>query len=339
MVVAKRSNLLDIIKGLMIIFIIITHFRFAYPDDYMKYGFFYWVDMAVPVFMIITGYLIALSAKNINSLWQAYRAEIVIKKLLRFLIPWLPIAIVEVPILAVAKNYNCFEGLKQMLRGGYGPGAYYTPIMIQMIFLGPIIYYVVKKYDLIGFVLCFLATGAWEEISYSTGLEDGTYALIALRYISLFAFGCYIAIGKRDLNPLVLMIMFIVGIVWQTALNYIPLQPPFMNYAWARVNLYASFFVLPIMYVLIKKYSASSISIPILQEFGKASYNIFLVQMAFYGCGPAQAVYEYIGNGFMQLIICFVSCLIMGYVYYRLESPITKKVIKATCDCFEEKAI
>ena len=336
---AKRSNLLDIINGLMIIFIIITHFRFAYPDDYMKYGFFYWVDMAVPVFMIITGYLIALSAKNINSLWQAYRAEIVIKKLLRFLIPWLPIAIVEVPILAVAKNYNCFEGLKQMLRGGYGPGAYYTPIMIQMIFLGPIIYYVVKKYDLIGFVLCFLATGAWEAISYSTGLEDGTYALIALRYISLFAFGCYIAIGKRDLNPLVLMIMFIVGIVWQTALNYIPLQPPFMNYAWARVNLYASFFVLPIMYVLIKKYSASSISIPILQEFGKASYNIFLVQMAFYGCGPAQAVYEYIGNGFMQLIICFVSCLIMGYVYYRLESPITKKVIKATCDCFEEKAI
>ena len=117
MIVEKRSNFLDIIKGLMIIFIIITHFRFAYPDDYMKYGFFYWVDMAVPVFMIITGYLIALSMKNINSLWQAYRAEIVIKKLLRFLIPWLPIAIVEAPILVVAKNYNCFEILKQMLGG------------------------------------------------------------------------------------------------------------------------------------------------------------------------------------------------------------------------------
>ena len=89
--------------------------------------FFYWVDMAVPVFMIITGYLIALSAKNINSLWQAYRAEIVIKKLLRFLIPWLPIAIVEVPILAVAKNYNCFEVLKQMFGGGMDQ----VPIILQ----------------------------------------------------------------------------------------------------------------------------------------------------------------------------------------------------------------
>ena len=99
------------------------------------------------------------------------------------------------------------------------------------------------------------------------------------------------------------------------------------------------FFVLPIMYVLIKNYTASSISIPILQEFGKASYNIFLIQMAFYGRGPAQVVYKHIGNGFLQFIICFVSCLIMGYVYYRLESPITKKVIKATCDCFVEKII
>lgn len=46
---SKRSNLLDIIKGLMIVFIIITHFGFSYPDDYRKFGFFYWIDMAVPV--------------------------------------------------------------------------------------------------------------------------------------------------------------------------------------------------------------------------------------------------------------------------------------------------
>lgn len=69
----ERYNLLDIIKGIMILFIIITHFQFVYPDDYKKYGFFFWIDMAVPVFMVITGYLYALQyeKKNIESFEQA----------------------------------------------------------------------------------------------------------------------------------------------------------------------------------------------------------------------------------------------------------------------------
>lgn len=210
--------------------------------------------------------------------------------------------------------------------------------MIQMIFLGPVIYYVVKKFDLIGFLICFAATGMWEAISYGIGLSDNYYRLIAIRYISLFAFGCYILIGKKKLNVVVLAIMFVAGIVWQTLLNYVPLQPPFMNYAWARVNLYSSLFVLPIMYFVIKRYSNADISIPILQELGKASFNIFLVQMAFYGCGPALLVYKVVGNEILQFVICLVACSAIGYLYYRIEKPITKKIIKATGNCFSRKS-
>lgn len=86
----RRSNLLDIIKGLMIIFIIITHFRFVYLDDYLKYGFFFWIDMAVPVFMIITGYLYAMQFENkgIDTLEKAWSKEIIVPKVLRFVIPF-----------------------------------------------------------------------------------------------------------------------------------------------------------------------------------------------------------------------------------------------------------
>lgn len=82
----KRSNLLDIIKGVMIVFIIITHFKFVYPDDYQKYGFFFWIDMAVPVFMIITGYLYAMQFENkgIDTFEKAWSKEIIIPKVLRF---------------------------------------------------------------------------------------------------------------------------------------------------------------------------------------------------------------------------------------------------------------
>lgn len=336
----KRSNLLDIIKGLMILFIITTHFRFAYPEDYMKFGFFYWIDMAVPVFMIITGNLMAVNSEKRNiSIRQAYLPETLITKMMRFLIPFIPVVLIEVPILITVKSYGVYDVIKCIIEGGYGPGSYYTPIMIQMIFLGPLIHYIIKKYDVWGFVICYIITGVWEAISYSCGIGNNWYRLLAFRYISLFAFGCFIAIGKKKLNGVVLTVMFIIGVVWQTLLNYVPLQPPFMNNAWARVNLYSSLFVLPIMYILIKKYSESGINVPVLQELGKASYNIFLVQMLFYGCGPAQIIYKLVGNEIAQFGICILSCISIGYVYYRIENPITKIIVEKIHIYFGRKSI
>lgn len=116
----KRFDLLDNIKGLMIFFIIITHFRFTYPEDYLRYGFFYWVDMAVPVFMIITGYLNAISLEKNESVRQAYMPERIIKKLLRFLIPWVPVVLVEIPILVIVKNLSTIDIVTTIIGGGTG---------------------------------------------------------------------------------------------------------------------------------------------------------------------------------------------------------------------------
>ena len=117
--VTKRSNLLDIIKGLMIIFIIVTHFHFRYPEDYQRFGFFFWIDMAVPVFMIITGYLTAISfdKKKISSVKEALSLEIVIPKLLRFCIPFIIVYLAEV--LLFPENRSSFEQvLSTFLWGG-----------------------------------------------------------------------------------------------------------------------------------------------------------------------------------------------------------------------------
>lgn len=216
--------------------------------------------------------------------------------------------------------------------GGYGPGAYYTPIMIQMILIGPVIYLVIKKMDGYGFLLCFAVTGCWETISYCVGISDYAYKLISFRYISLFSFGVYIAIGKKRLNMVLLATLFFAGIIWQTLLNYVPLHPLFMNYAWARVNLYSSLFVLPVMYFIIKKYGGVCIHVPLLQAFGKASFNIFLFQMLFYGCGPAQILYRFVNNEFLQLVLCVTCCLAFGYTFYIIETPITKKIVKSIKD-------
>lgn len=208
--------------------------------------------------------------------------------------------------------------------------------MIQIILIGPLIYYIIKRMDVYGFIVCFIVTGCWEAVLYCVGVSDYIYKLLAIRYVSLFAFGVLIAIGKK-INGFALVMMFIIGIVWQTLLNYVPLQPLFMNNAWARVNLYSSLFVLPPMYIVIKKYSSTVMNVPLLQELGKASFNIFLFQMVFYGCGPAQIVYKLVDNAVFQFVVCMLTCTLFGYLYYRIENPITKKIVKTINSFFEFK--
>ena len=51
----------------------------------------FWIDMAVPMFMVISGYVNAKSfeIKNIRCLEDAYQKSLLITKLIRFLVPFL----------------------------------------------------------------------------------------------------------------------------------------------------------------------------------------------------------------------------------------------------------
>lgn len=40
----NRCSLIDIIKEFMILFIIITHYKWNHPSDYLKYGFVFYID-------------------------------------------------------------------------------------------------------------------------------------------------------------------------------------------------------------------------------------------------------------------------------------------------------
>ena len=63
----------------------------------------------------------------------------------------------------------------------------------------------------------------------------------------------------------------------------------------------------------------------VLELLGKASYNIFLVQM-FYYCYVANVVYSVIHNRMLQLIINICICVLGGIIFYVIEVPITEKI-------------
>lgn len=326
--IKERLVFFDILKGIMILFIIITHFHWEYPRDYLKYGFVFYIDMAVPIFMIITGYFAALSLKrkDIKTLSEAWACNITIPKMIRFVSPLCMALIIETMILGYYVSY--FSVVLLFFRGGQGPGAYYTPVLMQLIFLTPIIYFIVKKFEFFGVILCFLITAFYECVQYSWKMSDDVYALVAFRYISLISFGCYIALEKRKLNNIFLLILFVIGIIWQICLNYLPLHPAFMNYPWCRINYLSSVFILPIIYFLINKFKNMEKSITCIQKIGEASYNIYLVQMIVYATFISEKIYTYIDGKFYQLIFLIVLCTTVGYVFYKIEHRITGKILQ-----------
>ena len=64
-----------------------------------------------------------------------------------------------------------------------------------------------------------------------------------------------------------------------------------------------------------------------LELFGKASFNIFLVQMIYY-LVASKFLYPRIENVIVILIINLLVCLSVGVIFYKIETPITQKVIK-----------
>jgi succinate dehydrogenase/fumarate reductase-like Fe-S protein len=56
----KRNHFVDISKGLAIIMVTVTHYSWESAER-LQFYFPYWISMAVPIFMIVTGVMSAAS--------------------------------------------------------------------------------------------------------------------------------------------------------------------------------------------------------------------------------------------------------------------------------------
>lgn len=76
-----RYFCLDIFKGVLIVFVIINHSGIS-DEKCLKLLFPFWVYMAVPFFMTISGYVSALSFKKNNIIYikEGYKLKTIAKK-------------------------------------------------------------------------------------------------------------------------------------------------------------------------------------------------------------------------------------------------------------------
>jgi len=321
----QRDNILDFIRGICVLFVIITHFEYSF-DAYHKLLFPFWIDIAVPGFMFISGYVRSNSYKNrdIDLLKQAYDIKLLIKNILRLTIPFLFIFILE-EIIIFSKQaiqpakYYIYTLIIDFLEGGHGPGSYYYPVMIQFIFIFPLLYFLIKRYKQKGLFISFVLNILYELIKYLINLNFSIYRLLVFRYIFIISYGIYLGLNKKnDIKKPLRLISFILGLVFIIYNEYIGLDNSFINY-YPNTSLIACLYFAEILSILIENLKFKN---KFLELLGKASYNIFLVQMFYY---------KYISIDLSKtflFVLSFIICLCFGLLFYYLEKRFLKLKIK-----------
>lgn len=116
-----RNSTVDVLKGVCIVFVLITHYRWSNVMR-TRLLFPYWIDMSVPIFMFISGYVGSLSniRHKIDGLTDSYTLNNIMRKGIRYTIPFLITFLVEETLfwLDPQTKYSLFEIVMHFLSGG-----------------------------------------------------------------------------------------------------------------------------------------------------------------------------------------------------------------------------
>ena len=321
----NRNHFIDVLKGICIIIVVFTHVSWT-DAQRLKLLFPFWIDMAVPFFMLVSGYVYTKSfQKNgIETLDSAYNKKYLLKNFIRYTIPYFVAFTIDfcVQVILFIRNPTGIKGffvheIALFLEGGNGPGSYYYPAMIQIMFLFPIIYVLVKQYNWKGVLIVAFATFFFEVLKFPYMENEGQYRLLLFRYFMLIAFGSYFAMNKMNRKHWILLF---VGFCFIILFRYTNYKPKIFKW-WTGTSMFPVLFIVPIFGLLVEK----NIRFAPLEKVGKASYNIFLTQMVYF-CYLYGKIKEIFANVYLNALASIVICVIIGIVFYEIENRITKKV-------------
>ena len=332
--VGTRKRNIDFLKGILALFIITLHFDF--PEFSIARKLFpVSVEMAVPMFLFISGYLGTLSfnKNGIDSFFAAYSHKFWFPKIKRIVFPFVLFFVAEQILFRVWKFYtvDIFEYgvlalLFDFLTGGKGQGSYYFPIMLQYVFVFPVIFFVIKKNGFKGLCGVFGINLLFEVLKQAYGMPEYEYRLLIFRYLYVIAAGCFAAFecdSKGDAlytikkKPLVSTISFFLGLGFICLFCYTNYRPKIIT-LWASTSVLCCLYIVPLMSAYVKKVSIRFAPIELL---GKASWHIFLFQMLYYVYYYSVASHP-IDNLVLRYIGSVLICISGGVLFYFFEKGI-----------------
>lgn len=334
-----RLFAVDYLKAIATVLVIATHTLSR--DQNLAIGGPFWINMAVPIFMIISGFTYSMSAnnKNISTLKEYFSWKIISPKLSRLLFPYIVVIALEtilfmviffkLPFASEMVPKSFIALFMGYITGGWGPGSYYVPILIQLLILFPVMFLVFKKSPVIAVTLSFMLHLCFDILSNTLPISNGLYRLSILRYLVFIVMGIILYNYKDKLivKKHFIILLSIFSMSYIAIVNYCGYTPIIFS-KWMRTSMPTVFWAfglttLGMTYLEKKNQSWFTNTVNLV---GKSSYHIFLVQMVCFKFGLKYFSRLLHTNILFQCILNIFFCCVFGIIFYYFESSLKKRI-------------
>lgn len=340
----KRLIVTDVLKALAIIFVILTHV--AYPDGFNKKIYTYSVYEAVAIFMVITGIHYTMSyerlkSANENENLEWYRNSVFTKKITRILVPYTIAFFATLYVLCGYghQKFILINWIKYYLKGGVGPGGYFTSQIIQIIIIFPFIYKIVDRFKVLGSIwIGVVFSIAYEYFVKYFGISQEFYRLCCFRQVFLIILGAvFIKYYKELKDTSIPCIIFIVGFIYITATSYFGYKDPIIT-SWNGGSFMGGMYAAGIVFACLilndrlALFAESNFIFKGISFVGKASLQIFLFQQFWFVTGFEKVLLSKLRYRYLiptEVIVCvicgilfYVLCNMLYEAYYKIKDRV-----------------
>lgn len=249
-----RILIIDWMKAVCIILVIFNHSGLF--DRTTNVFFLLIIDIAVPVFMILSGYTFAYKY-NKNSIKEMFDGRDLLRRFLRFTIPMLMTFAVYQAYMIAKRDFSVFDAIKALIVGNYGQGSYYYALMLEFMFVAPFVFVIIRVKRFKGIMLIAVINLLYERICNFIGLSGSLYRIIVLRYLTMIACGmnAYYMIEEKEMKYLTskskvfIITGFGLGVLYKMAPYFGYSYHLFTYSPWRRTSMLSALYIFPIAYV------------------------------------------------------------------------------------------
>jgi len=339
-----RFPQIDNIKGIAIVCVLLLH---TVPLAFLIESYstlFIW--QAVPIFLIAIGltWYYSFRKSDSSTLGELYSGRYIMRRLSRFLTPLLLVFAIDLTVTIATNSFgpSMVSTIAMVMVGimpTYLPGNYFVSLILQLIFIAPLLYYFFTRSPGLALIATFAIDLGFElsgpYIPYSV------YSICILRYLAALGLGFYIApelLSKGKLDLMDRRFVFIVPLAAMSAIFLVLYNSssfPLFRAEWGTQNL-LSFFYPMLLVVLLFRFHLYVSRIDrrhLLELLGRASYHIYLVQMLYFGF-VVSSLFTVVNAmpPFVAWLIVIIARLgvniILGIFSYKVEGRVREKLIK-----------
>ncbi|NCC87308.1 MAG: hypothetical protein EOM05_05505 [Clostridia bacterium] len=321
----------DYLKFFCVLWVILTHSDFT-DDQREMFLFPYMIDMAVPIFMIITGYMSSLSIekRQIKITRQYFTSGTALRKIQAVLLPFVFAYVLEVFIYLAFfdVSINKYFLLELLKYDNMGPGSYYTPVLIQLLLLFPIIYFFYIKKPVVTSIVVVATEVIFEVYKTSSDMPIEIYRLICLRYIVCILLGIILYHNRECLRNKIYYLVAIPSIAFIYVVSYTEYETYVFD-AWITTamptNLWA--FVLVLLGINYFKKLPNMLH-KVVTRIGRGTYYIFLTQMVWFSFELDKNISSLTVAVLLNIFVCISGGLLVETIANKTKKIMCNKKIK-----------